>query len=260
MIGTTLLAEQVSLDLGERTVLHAVDLAFAPACLHVMVGPNGAGKSSLMRILAQVLAPSKGRVMLDGRPLADLPARQRARMLAYLPQDRQAVWPMPVRELVMLGRMPHGATLEQAAPADWQAVDQALERTKVSGLAHRCITQLSGGERARVLLARALATQAPILLVDEPIAALDPHHQWLMMDLLQQEAQAGCLVIAVLHDLLLAARFAGRIVMLDQGRVVAQGDSVAVLTANRLADVFGIAVRIEQENYGLRLVQTGLAP
>ena len=260
MIGTTLLAEQLSLDLGERTVLHAVDLAFAPACLHVMVGPNGAGKSSLMRILAQVLAPSKGRVLLDGRPLADRPARQRARMLAYLPQDRQAAWPMPVRELVMLGRMPHGATLEQAAPADWLAVEQALERTKVSGLAHRCITQLSGGERARVLLARALATQAPILLVDEPIAALDPHHQWLMMDLLQQEAQAGCLVIAVLHDLPLAARFAGRIVMLDQGRVVAQGDSVAVLTANRLADVFGIAVRIEQENYGLRLVQTGLAP
>jgi iron complex transport system ATP-binding protein len=260
MTSTTLHAEQVSLDLGGRTVLHAVDLAFAPACLHAMVGPNGAGKSSLMRILAQVLAPSSGRVLMNGRPLAGLSANQRARMVAYLPQDRQAAWPMPVRELVMLGRMPHGATVERATRQDWQAVDQALERTKVSGLAHRCITQLSGGEKARVMLARALATQAPVLLVDEPIAALDPHHQWLMMELLQQEAQAGCLVIAVLHDLSLAARFADRIVMLDQGRVVVQGDSVTVLTAQRLADVFGIAVTLEQDKHGLRLVQTGLVP
>ncbi len=260
MTQASLHADHVSLDLGGQAVLETVDLAFAPASLHVLIGPNGAGKSSLMRILAQVLAPSKGRVLLDGQPLADRPARQRARLMAYLPQDRQAAWPMPVRELVMLGRMPHGGTVEQATPMDWQAVEQALERTGVSGLAHRCITQLSGGEKARVLLARALATQAPILLVDEPIAALDPHHQWLIMELLQQEAQAGCLVVAVLHDLSLAARFADRIVMLDGGRVVAEGDSPAVLTAQRLADVFAIAVRVEQDHHGLRLVQTGLVP
>jgi iron complex transport system ATP-binding protein len=180
--------------------------------------------------------------------------------VAYLPQDRQAAWPMPVKELVMLGRMPHGATVEQARPADWQAVEQALQRTQVSALADRCVTQLSGGERARVMLARALATQAPVLLVDEPIAALDPHHQWLVMEVLQQEAQSGCTVVAVLHDLPLAARFADSIIMLDQGRVVARGDSVTVLTAQRLADVFAISVRVERDTHGIRLIQTGLVP
>ncbi len=260
MKGATLHADHVSLDLGGREVLSAVDIAFGSASLYAMVGPNGAGKSSLMRILAQVLAPSQGSVLLDSQRIADLPSRQRARIVAYLPQDRQAAWPMPVRELVMLGRMPHGATLEQAVSADWQAVDTALERTKVSDLADRCITHLSGGERARVFLARALATQASILLVDEPIAALDPHHQWLIMETLQQEARSGCLVIAVLHDLSLAARFADRIVMLDQGRMVAQGDTAVVLTAQRLADVFNIAVRVEQDADGIRLVQTGRVP
>jgi len=260
MTGPSLHADHISLELDGRAVLSAVDVAFDAACLHALVGPNGAGKSSLMRIVAQVLAPSNGRVLLDGQPLAGLDPRQRARTVAYLPQDRQAAWPMPVKELVMLGRMPHGATVEQARPVDWQAVEQALERTQVSALADRCVTQLSGGERARVMLARALATQAPVLLVDEPIAALDPHHQWLVMEVLKQEAQSGCTVVAVLHDLPLAARFADRIIMLDQGRVVARGDSVTVLTAQRLADVFAIAVRVDQDAHGIRLIQTGLVP
>lgn len=250
--------ERVGLRLDGRYVLQDIGLRFNSCCLTVMVGPNGAGKSSLMRLLAGLSRPDDGAVRLAGMALDTLSATERARQIAYVPQDRSLVWPMPVRDLVMLGRLPHGATCERASVADWQAVDEALERTRISDLAQREVTRLSGGEKARVMLARALATRAPVLLVDEPIAALDPHHQWVIMELLKQEAASGAIVVAVLHDLALAARFADHLVMLDHGQVVGAGGPTDILTPQKLADIFGINARIGHDNNGLHCVQTGL--
>ena len=196
---------QVRLGYGADSVVGPLDLHLPPSRYHVLIGPNGAGKSTLLRYLAGIIPHHTGHVTFDGRSLSALPRLERAKSIAYLSQDRTIAWPLRVRDVVMLGRIPYGSSFETATEADQQAVDQAIENTDLNALAEREITHLSGGERARVLLARVLATQAPWLLLDEPISGLDVRQQYLMLHLLRQQVDQGRSVLVVLHDLSLPA-------------------------------------------------------
>ncbi len=237
----TLAADRVTLRLGGRAVLDGVSLVAAPGALVGLIGPNAAGKTSLVRLLAGLAVPDAGRVTLDGRPLSALGPVARARAVAYLEQDAVCHWPLAVRRLVALGRLPWLGPFARPGPADAAAIDRALADAEIAPLADRPVTTLSGGERARVFLARALAGVPRVLLADEPVASLDPYHQMKVMELLRAQAARGGAVVAVLHDLTLAARFCDRLVLLDRGRVVAEGAPPAVLTAETLARVYGVA-------------------
>lgn len=220
-------------------MLHDVDARFEPGMLTVVLGPNGAGKSTLARALLG-LVPSEGQVELDGEPLSKLPRRRLARLIAWLPQGQSIGWPVAADRLVALGRLPWLAPFARLSEADRQAVDLAMKRADVAHLKGRSVGALSGGERARVLLARALAVEAPVLVADEPLAALDPGHQLDVMELLRGQARRGGTVIAILHDLSLAERYADRLLLLHGGRVAAAGTAADVLTDRNLARVYGI--------------------
>ena len=234
-----LTARDVTVRLGGATIVEHASLALRSGELAVLVGPNGAGKTTLIRALAGLI-PADGIIALDGKPLAALKARARARNVAYLPQGHIFHWPMPVSSIVMLGREPHADPFSGTSAADRAAVARALAMTETQAFAERAVTTLSGGERARVALARALATQAPVLLADEPTASLDPRHQLAVMELLRQSARAGNAILATLHDLTLAARFADRIIVMHEGRLVGEGLPGDVLNAEQLMSVFGI--------------------
>lgn len=224
--------------------------------LVALVGPNGAGKSSLVRALAGV-ARYRGSAMLDGAEIAAMPPQTRARQIAWLPQSLPPAWPVLVRDAVALGRYAHGAAPGQLAPEDARAVDAALAACNVEALTARRITSLSGGELARVHLARALAADANLLLADEPAAALDLAHRWALMALLRGEAGRGRAVLVVVHDLSLAARWADRVLVMDQARIVADGAPAAVLTRSLLARVFGVHAEIGHHNGILEIVVRG---
>lgn len=234
--------DAVSVTLGGRRVVDQVGASLAGGVIG-LIGPNGAGKSTLVRAVAGLI-PTEGAILIDGAPIASLPLRERARRIAYLPQGQAVHWPITVERLVALGRLPHLAPFARAAAADAEAIERALERTELVGLRDRPVDELSGGERARVLLARALAVEAPLLLVDEPLAALDPAHQIEVMALLRAEAGRGATVIAVLHDLTLAARWCDRLLLIDRGRLVANGRPAEVLTADRIGAVYGVSAFI----------------
>ena len=233
-------ARGLSVRLGGRTVVRDIAVDMEAGTLVGVLGPNGAGKSTLVRALLGLL-PSAGQVTIDGAPLAALTRPQIAQRIAYLPQGQALHWPLSVERLVALGRLPHLAPFSRMADGDRAAIERAMARAEVAHLAGRIATELSGGERARVLLARALAVEAPALIADEPLANLDPAHQIHGMEVLRAEAEAGRLVVSVLHDLTLAARFCHRVLVLDQGRLVADGAPLHVLTPPLLRDVYGIA-------------------
>ncbi|MBL8568930.1 MAG: ABC transporter ATP-binding protein [Phreatobacter sp.] len=235
-----LVLDRVSVNLGGRTVVDGVSAAVPAGNLTVIVGPNGAGKTSLLRAFAGLLLHG-GTISLDGIDIAGLAAGERARRIGYLPQRAEFAWALPVRDAVGLGRLPHGDPFGRLSATDRAAVDAAMERLDLIGFASRPVTELSGGERARVMLARVLATGAPLLVLDEPTAALDAAHQFEVMDLMRALAGEGRTVVAVLHDLTMAARFADRILVLDGGRAAAFGAPDQVLTEARLAEVFGLA-------------------
>ncbi|MEE1612966.1 ABC transporter ATP-binding protein [Microvirga sp. CF3016] len=241
-------AHSLTVDLGARRALVRIDLVPQPGRLTVIVGPNGAGKTTLLRALAGLMEPSQGDVTLDGTSLARMRASERARAIAYLPQGGSVAWPLPVASVVALGRLPHGEQPDGLTEAGREAVASALQAVGLKDFAHRPATALSGGERARVLLARALATQAPMLLVDEPVAALDPRHQLVVLEILKARARSGATVVAIMHDLTLAARFADDIVLLHQGKIEAVGPPDTVLTEARLAATFGIRARLLQHS------------
>ncbi len=227
-------------DLAGHEVITDVSLTLAPGELVALLGPNGAGKTTLLRATLGLVPRRRGRVVLGGDDPARLTPAERARRVAYLPQVRALAWPLPVRDLVALGRFAHGAALGRLGAADARAVDRALAECELQALAHRPADTLSGGELSRAHLARALAAHAPVLLADEPVAALDPLHQLQVMSLLRGHADAGHAALVVLHDAALAARFATRLAWLKDGRVVADGPPVDTLTAARFREVYGV--------------------
>jgi iron complex transport system ATP-binding protein len=192
-----------------------------------------------------LVEPNQGTVDIDGRNVATLRPKDIACRVAYLPQGQTLHWPLSVTRLVALGRLPHLAPMSRISSADQEIVERALERADVVHLKHRVATELSGGERARVLLARALAVGAAGLIADEPLASLDPGHQIDVMTLLAREARDGALVVAVLHDLTMAARYCDRLLLLDRGRLVADGSPADVLTPDLLDRVYGIRALVE---------------
>lgn len=238
----------LSVDLGRRRVVDGVSVGFAQGELVGIIGPNGAGKSTLVRAMLGLARASGGRVDIDGRVVSQWQPRDLARKLAYLPQGQTLHWPLTVERLVALGRLPHLGPLSRIGESDRAAITEAMSRADVGHLAGRVATELSGGERARVLLARALAVGARGLVVDEPLAALDPGHQLDVMELLAREASAGALVVAVLHDLTMAARYCSRLLLINRSALVAVGAPAQVLTAERLSSVYGITALIDTAN------------
>lgn len=221
-------------------VLSDVDLAVERGELVALLGPNGAGKSTLLRIAAGLLAPLHGVARWEGADLHAMPPLSRARAVSYLPQTVTAIYRHSAREVVALGRHPHlRGPFRPLTPADWRAVDEAMEWTATLQFAARAFDELSGGERQRVLIAAALAQGGSLLLLDEPTAALDLHHQVAGMRLLRAAAAAGRAVVCATHDLNLAATFATRLVLMDGGRVDCDGDATLVVDGARLARVYG---------------------
>ena len=234
-------AQSLSVTLAGRVVLGDVSLALSPGQLVALVGPNGAGKTTLLRALAG-LVPSEGAIHVGGDALSSLSLRERARRFAYLPQGHIVHWPLPARDIVALGRYPHGATdPARLTPGDTEAVLRAMQATDVVQFGDRRVTELSGGERSRVALARVLAVEAPVILADEPTASLDPRHQFDVMKSLRASADKGVLVIVVTHDLGLAARFADTVLVLSDGRLVSQGAPAEALSEKIMGDVFRIS-------------------
>ncbi|WP_029003027.1 ABC transporter ATP-binding protein [Azorhizobium doebereinerae] len=223
---------------GARTVLEDVTLEARPGAVLGLLGANGAGKTTLLRLLAGLDAPHAGQVRFDGRPAHDLGRAELGRQVAYLAQNGAVHWPLKVEDVVALGRLPHRA----APAADRAAVARAMAAADVAHLAGRATGTLSGGERRRVLLARALAVEGQVLLADEPVAALDPAHQLHVMELLRQVARGGATVVVVLHDLTLAARFCDRLALLAASRLLALGAPDEVLTPAHIAAAYGVSV------------------
>ena len=229
---------------GPRLVLDGVDIGFAAGEVTALVGPNGAGKTTLLRHLAGLDTPAAGHIELGGRAIAGIARSDRARRVAFLPQGASAVWPITGRDLVSLGRLPHGADLTRPLSAvDAEAVARAIQQVGGADLAARPIDAMSQGERARMMLARMLATGAEVVLADEPVANLDPAYALDAMSVLRAEAARGACVVVSLHDLGLAARFADRIVVLAEGRVAAAGTAAQALRPEVIDAVYGVGFR-----------------
>jgi iron complex transport system ATP-binding protein len=254
-----LAAQQLEVALSGGPILNGVSLSLPSGQLVALVGPNGAGKTTLLRALAG-LVPSTGSIEIGGDRLSSLSLRERARRFGYLPQGHHVHWPLPAKDVVALGRYPHGATdPARLWQRDEQAVLRAMRATNVVEFAERPVTELSGGERSRVALARVLAVEAPVLLADEPIASLDPRYQIDVMINLRSAADRGVLVVVVTHDLGLAARFADTVLVLSDGRLVAQGKPEQALSEQIMADVFRIsAYRADYRNETVILPWAGV--
>lgn len=221
-------------------LLRDVSFEVTPGKLVGLLGPNGAGKTTAVRALLGLQPLSAGYAYLDGQPSHSLTPKQRALRVSYLPQARKLAWPIAVREAVSLGRFAYGGPMGRLGPVDAAAVEDALTRCSLNGFEDRSVTSLSGGELARVHLARALASQGPALIADEPTAALDPGHSFDVLATLKSQASAGQAVLVVLHDLALAARFCDEIILLDQGKLVIQAPPREALNPQILSSVYRV--------------------
>lgn len=241
----TLAAEALSLGYGDRTVIDGLDLVIPPGRITSIVGPNACGKSTLLRSMSRLLAPRAGRVVLDGREVHRMPAKELARTLGLLPQSPIAPEGITVADLVGRGRHPHQGIFSRWSAEDDVAVAEALDATDTAVLAERSVDELSGGQRQRVWIAMALAQHTDLLLLDEPTTFLDVSHQVEVLDLLTDLNRArGTTIVMVLHDLNLAARYSDHLIALRGGTVHAAGAPADVLTAETVEAVFGIRSRV----------------
>ena len=229
---------------ADRAAIDGITLQVAAGASTALLGPNGSGKSTLLRLLLGVLRPERGEAWFGGRRLAQWGRAAIAREIGVVPQGEEAVFPVTVRELVAMGRYPHLGPWRREREADRQAVERAMRRSDVLAFAGRPLSTLSGGEKQRARLARALAQEPAALALDEPTAALDISHEMAMFELLRDLARAGTTVLLVTHNLNLAARYAGRLVLMDRGRVAAQGSPAEVLTRETVERVYGWPVRV----------------
>lgn len=244
---------QLGLELGGQKLLSNLNFSAHSGSLVGLIGPNGAGKSTLLKCLAGVTQPSRGEVFLNDQLLQHWSPQARAKTLALLMQQEQPAWSVSVATLVAMGRLPHTGSVSAALAHERPLIDAALAAADINHLAERPVDCLSGGELRRVQCARLFATGANIWLADEPIAALDPLHQLQVMTLLQQQSKQG-LVIAALHDLSLAARFCDRLLLLNDGELVADGSPAQVLTEANLAKVYRIKASINCDEFGVSII------
>lgn len=244
--------QDVNVRVGDAQLLSGVNLAVKAGELTALLGANGAGKTTLLRTALGFIKPDSGSITLGSDPVQSLPPLERARRAAYLPQIRPLAWPNTVYDVVALGRFSHGANLGRLKGADAEAVKAALTACDIKHLAQRTTDTLSGGELARVHCARAFAARAPLLFADEPVAALDPRHQYNIMKLIREYVtpQSGLKngALVVLHDVNLAARYADRLVWMKAGRIIASGSPKETLSSERLAQVYGVKARTEGLN------------
>ena len=240
--GSALRVSHAGYGYGSRAILSDVSIDVRAREVLALVGPNGAGKSTLLSLLAGDVDPVEGTVLLQGRPLLEWSAKERARRRAVLLQSNQMVFPFTGQQVIEMGRAPWIGTPE--ADADEEAIARAIGFTDSGHLVHRTFPTLSGGEKARVSLARVLAQEAPVILLDEPTAALDLRHQEDVLRVARALAAAGAAVVVVLHDLSLAGAYADVVAVLDRGRIAATGDPAEVLTPELIGAVYGLEVRV----------------
>lgn len=247
----------LSLTLRGRPILHAVSGHLQKGKVTVILGANGAGKSTLLSCLSGLRAPDSGLVLLGDQPLADLASIVRARRIGLLPQQADIHWDINVRALVALGRLPHQGRWSKwggKSAGDDAAIEKAMAQTNCTQFADRKALRLSGGEQARVLLARVLAGEPDWVLADEPLANLDPAHQMDAVSCLKDVARGGAGVVLVLHDLTQAARVADHVIIMKQGRIQAAGRCSVVMTPDQLADAFGVSVHIGSDDSGAPII------
>ena len=242
---TDLCVSNMSVMAGDTPLIENVSFDLKPGELVALLGPNGAGKSTALRAALGLQKISSGKTTLAGDPTQTLSPLARARRIAYLPQARPLAWPNRVKDIVALGRFSHGAAMGDLKGGDKLAVDTALTACGITHLSGRQADTLSGGELARVHLARAIAAKAPLLIADEPVASLDPRHQFRVMDLIKGYVKGGGGVLVVLHDVSLAAKYADRIIFMKEGRVVLGGSPEETLSAKSLADIYGVKARVD---------------
>ncbi|MEL6979252.1 MAG: ABC transporter ATP-binding protein [Pseudomonadota bacterium] len=236
----------LSLNAGAAALVRGASFRLGSGAFVALLGPNGAGKTSLIRGALGLIKPSAGWARIDGREAATLSPAQRARRVAYLPQRRPLAWPNRVRDVVALGRFAHGAALGRLGAADAAAVDRAIAACGLADLAERRTDTLSGGELARVHSARVFASGAPLLIADEPTAALDPRRQFEILDLIRSFTAQGGGALVALHDVPLAARYATRMIWMKEGRILADGPPEETVTAERLRAVYGVRALVEE--------------
>lgn len=255
---TSLAAKDLRVVADDAVLLDDASLSLATGEVVAILGPNGAGKTTLLRALLGLIDVDGGESRLNDRDIAAFATDERARQISYLPQRRPLAWPNRVYDVIALGRFAHGAALGSLGDDDKQAVDRAIAACDLGRLAGRSADSLSGGELARVHFARAFAAQAPLLIADEPVAALDPRHQLRIANLIRQFVNDGGGTLVVLHEVSMAARIADRLVWMKDGRIIADGTPDDTLTTEMIANVYGIDVRITRDDDGfdIRLLGT----
>ena len=237
--------ENVTVLAGEQTLIDNVSFKLRRGELAALLGPNGAGKTTALRAALGLQKIKSGDATISGDPAYKLSPMQRARRIAYLPQARPLAWPNKVKDIVALGRFSHGAALGSLKGTDLESVNAAILACDIEHLRDRQADTLSGGELARVHCARAIAARAPLLIADEPVAALDPRHQFRVMDLIKAYVANGGGAIVVLHDVALAAKYADRLIFMKDGRIVREGKVEETLSAQSLSDIYGVKADVD---------------
>ncbi len=238
---------------GATPALRGLDAAVSAGEIVALLGENGSGKSTFLKVITRIVAPVGGELLLEGRPLAALPRRQTARRVAYVPQSVDLVFPIQSIDLVLQGRAPHASGFSADSPEDRRRALEAMRACDVEGLAERDASALSGGEKRRVFLARALAQEAEIWLLDEPTSGLDPRHRLEFLEILVRvHRERATTVLLVTHEIDLAGELADRVVLLREGRALAEGSPAETLTQDNLRRTFSVESRVEVDGAGRR--------